>query len=216
MALPKAYLTSTKNLPAILNTIKSGQAPEKFTQRFLETLGFKSAADRLIIGVLKQLDFLDAEGKPKDRYFRFLDQSQSESILAEAIRDSYSDLFTIKRDAQNFTNTEVINKAKTLSQGQMSESVLKKFAMTFLALCSQADFSKEADSSKAAVQNLSTVPAENEPAAPEKNNVQDTAKRAGSHSLGGLHYNIQIILPATRDPKVYDALFMSLKEHLVE
>ena len=35
MALPTAYLTSTKNLEAILNAIKTAQAPGKFTQKFL-------------------------------------------------------------------------------------------------------------------------------------------------------------------------------------
>lgn len=53
MALPTAYLTSTKNLEAIFNAIQSAKAPPKFTQRFLEDLGFKSAADRLVINMLK-------------------------------------------------------------------------------------------------------------------------------------------------------------------
>ena len=43
----------------------------------------------------------------------------------------------------------------------------------------------------------------------------DVRRGAVSHSLGGLHYNIQIILPESRDPKVYDALFRSLREHLL-
>ena len=33
--------------------------------------------------------------------------------------------------------------------------------------------------------------------------------------LGGLVYNIQIVLPETRDVAVYDALFRSFKEHLL-
>ena len=31
-----------------------------------------------------------------------------------------------------------------------------------------------------------------------------------------LHYNIQIHLPATKDIEVYNAIFRSLKEHLLE
>ena len=31
----------------------------------------------------------------------------------------------------------------------------------------------------------------------------------------GLHYNIQIDLPATRDSAIYDAIFKSLKEHIL-
>jgi hypothetical protein len=66
MALPKAYLTSAKNLPAILNAIQTAKAPSKFTQRFLESLEFKSPSDRLIIGVLKALRFLSDDGAPTD------------------------------------------------------------------------------------------------------------------------------------------------------
>lgn len=58
MALPKQYLTSTKNLAAVLQAAQNAQAPERFTQKFLEDLGFTSSADRLIIGVLKHSIFL--------------------------------------------------------------------------------------------------------------------------------------------------------------
>lgn len=53
MTLPTAYLTATKNLPDILNAVRTGQAPEKFAISFLESLGFKSSSDRLIIGNIK-------------------------------------------------------------------------------------------------------------------------------------------------------------------
>ena len=32
----------------------------------------------------------------------------------------------------------------------------------------------------------------------------------------GLHYNIQVHLPATKDVEVYNAIFKSLKNHLLE
>ena len=32
----------------------------------------------------------------------------------------------------------------------------------------------------------------------------------------GLHYNIQIHLPATKDIEVYNAIFKSIKDHLIE
>ncbi|MDD5149341.1 MAG: hypothetical protein PHC28_02520 [Flavobacterium sp.] len=37
-----------------------------------------------------------------------------------------------------------------------------------------------------------------------------------STSKVGLHYNIQIHLPATKDVEVYNAIFKSLKEHLID
>jgi hypothetical protein len=209
MALPKSYLTSSKNLKPIFEAIQAAQAPDKFTLGFLETLDFKSSSDRLIIGVLKSLGFLDGDGKPTDRYFRFLDQTQSGAVLAEGIRDAYSDLFQVNKNAQKLSRSDLINKMKTLSQGQLSESVLEKLAMTFFELSKLADFS--------------VLDATAPPVPDEEDRVKDEGREREPSSglelkntqLGGLHYNVQIILPETRDTKVYDALFRSLREHLI-
>jgi hypothetical protein len=45
MSLPSAYLTSFKNTSAILKAIQTAQAPPRFTQKFLEGLGFPNAND---------------------------------------------------------------------------------------------------------------------------------------------------------------------------
>ena len=46
MALPSAYLTSFKNVDGILAAMQSAQAPGRFTQKFLEGLGFVRGARR--------------------------------------------------------------------------------------------------------------------------------------------------------------------------
>ena len=116
MALPTAYLTSTRNLEGILNAIRGAQAPDKFTQKFLESLEFKSSSDRLIINVLKALGFLDDGGRPTQRYFSYLDQGQSGRVLAEGIREAYADLFKVNVNAQKMSKSDVVNKLKTLSE----------------------------------------------------------------------------------------------------
>lgn len=207
MALPKSYLTSTKNLAALLEAMKAAQAPDTFNLKFLEGLGFPSSNDRLVVGVLVALGFLSQDRKPTDRYFRFLDQTQSAVVLAEGIREAYKDLFQVNTNAHKLSRSEIINKFKTLSQGQLSEAVLDKMALTFSELVKLADFE-----TKAAVDSIDSP----ETIAPDVD-VQggETRLLQASHSLGGLHYNIQIILPESRDPKVYDALFRSLREHLL-
>lgn len=75
MALTSAYLVAAKNLPSFLEAIRTARAPEKFTLRFIEDLGFKSTNDRLFIPVLKGLGFIEDNGVPKRRYFVFLDDS---------------------------------------------------------------------------------------------------------------------------------------------
>lgn len=209
MALPTSYLTTVKNLPDIFAAMQGAQAPEKFTQSFLESLEFKSTSDRLIIGMLKSLGFLDDAGRPKDRYFRFLDQTQGAKVIAEAVREAYQDLFKVNIKAQEMTKSDVINKLKTLGQGQISESVLDKMAMTFTALVKLGDFHSPPASTPAAA-----------PISPEVRSGDEQAdKRApvehGTLKLGGLVYNIQIVLPESRDPAVFDALFQSLRRHLL-
>jgi hypothetical protein len=212
MALPEQYLVSTKNLDTFLNSILNAQTPQKFTNKFLEQLEFKSTNDRLLIGILKALKFLDANSVPQDRYFRFLDQTQSRHVLAEAIRDAYSDLFAINLKAYELKTSDVKNKFKTLLQGSKSDNVLNWMANTFTSLCKYADFSNMP------TKELVPVNKEN-PQFQEVPNDNDTHKT--THELINkkitteMHYNIQIHLPETRDAMVYDAIFKSLKDHLL-
>jgi uncharacterized protein DUF5343 len=210
MALPTAYLTSTKNADAILEAIKKAQVPPRFTQKFLEGLGFSSIADRLYINVLKSLGFLNEKGEPTQRYYEYLDETQSERVLAEGIREAYADLFQLNANAQDMSAPDLKNKMKTLSQGQLSDSVLSKMVLTFKALAKNADFGPP---SKSLVRTQDQGAGREEvmalrPEVPRQN--------GGQLQLGGLVYSIQIHLPETRDPAVYDALFRSLKEHLLK
>jgi hypothetical protein len=225
MSLPTQYLTSVKNLEGILNAIKGAQAPERFTNGFLQSLEYNSSSDRLIVGVLKALGFLDDSGRPKQRYFEFLDQTQSERVLAEGVREAYADLFRVNIKANDLSKTEVVNKLKTLSQGQLSESVLDKMAMTFTALVKLADFSQtpktDADALDDSVQKSAI--GKSAPILPPPPDSSQSTDGHESHpdlrrkhaQLGGLVYAIEIHLPESRDPAVYDALFRSLKEHLL-
>jgi Family of unknown function (DUF5343) len=207
MAVPKAYLTSTKKVGDVLTAIQSAQAPKQFTVRFLENLGFKTTSDRLMIGMLKALGFLNASGTPTPRYFEFLDQTQGGRVLAEAVREAYADLFELNVNANKMTRDEVKNKLKTLTQGQFTDDVLGRMANTFTAFANQADF----EAVEPAEQPDEETPAEEEQLAATGDSQK---KPPRTFELGGLVYNIQIQLPESRDAAVYDALFRSLKTHL--
>ncbi|CDZ24874.1 hypothetical protein CCDG5_1775 [[Clostridium] cellulosi] len=207
MALTMSYLTSMKNVEAIFNSMLSARAPEKFTTRFLEDLGFKSSNDRLFIGVLKALGFIDSNGVPQQRYFDFLDQSQSKRVVAEGIKEAYEDLFNLRKDAQNMSNEEVKNKLKTLTQGQKGDRVIDSMALTFKTLCNYADWTETSPKS------IPITNSENKPNDQGKMSTSTTYK-SGSTSME-LHYNIQIHLPETTNMAVYDAIFQSLKKHLM-
>lgn len=208
MALTNSYLTSTKNLESIINSVISAKAPDRFTNKFLEDLGYKSSNDRLVVGMFKALGLLDDNGQPLQRYYEFLDQTQTGKILAIGIEEAYGDLFNLRKDAQNMSNDEVKNKLKTLTQGQKSDKVIGLMAMTFRAFCDLADWSEateiQGSSGNTAVQN-------------ERNDFADFERRESKvpKTDMNLHYNIQIHLPETTNMAVYDAIFQSLKKHLL-
>lgn len=213
MALPSAYLTSTKNVTAILDAIAKAQAPSRFTQKFLEGLGFPSSTDRLMINVLKSLGFLSETGEPTQRYHQYLDRSLSKSVLAEGVREAYADLFQINTSANDMTRADLKNKMKTLSQGQHSDSVLDKMAMTFKALVDASEWSHPAASANRNSEH--PKPVLNQPAPDPERPPSDSSAASRAKGIDGLVYNLNIHLPESRDPAVYDALFRSLREHLL-
>lgn len=220
MALTSSYLITTKNLDSFLNSLLTARAPEVFTQKFLESLEFKSTNDRLFIGMLKGLGFLDSTAVPTERYFKFLDQTQSKQILADAIREAYEDLFSVNTKAHELSQQEVKSKLKTLTQGKPSDKVLGLMATTFKALVDYAEWNTTSVSKLATPKKVEEKNAEKASHSQKQEEITTPAEEKGSlketiktieHQL---HYNIQIHLPESRDQAVYDAIFKSLKSHL--
>lgn len=213
MALTNSYLNSTKNLESIINSVINAKAPDKFTTKFLEDLGFKSSNDRLVIGIFKALGLIDDNGQPLQRYYEFLDQTQTKKILALGIQEAYEDLFNLRKDAQTLSNDEIKNKLKTLTQGQKSEKVISLMSMTFRALCDLADWSD--GSSAGSISAAHDTPGQDQ----DPPITQQESIKAQQYNYSGgqmnLHYNIQIHLPETTNMAVYDAIFQSLKRHLM-
>lgn len=207
MALMTAYLQTTKNLQNIINSLISAKAPERFTNKFLEDLGFKSTNDRLYIGVFKGLGLLDENGVPTQRYHQFLDQSETGKVLAVGIQEAYEDLFALRKDAQTLSNDEVKGKLKTLTQGQKSDNILLLMTNTFKALCDVADWSGNDNVSQTFAVDVT-----------QDKTQEDNITKVDLFNQGrkmNLHYNIQIHLPETTNMAVYDAIFQSLKKHLL-
>jgi hypothetical protein len=209
VALPDSYTLKPNSIPAYFDAILDAQPPERFSLRFLENLGFTSTNDRLFIGILKDLGFLNRDGAPQQRYFDFLDKSRAKQVLAEGIREAFSDLYAINVQAHELTLDEVRNKLRTLYAGKKTDLVIGNIAKTFRALCDYADFSappsaKRVETPVTEEKKTDEVPAEK----------HDKPSPLGPIKVSSLQYHINIVLPDTRDQAVYDAIFKSLKEHL--
>ncbi len=213
MALTNAYLQTTKNLQSIINSVVSAKAPERFTNKFLEDLGFKSSNDRLYIGLFKALGLLDENSAPTSRYHQLLDQAETGKVLAIGIQEAYEDLFALRKDAHKLTIDEVKGKLKTLTQGQKSDNIIQLMSNTFKALCDIADWSSPVTAQVNTTTN-DTVASVATPTVDESRG-QFAETYPNSSDRMNLHYNIQIHLPETTNMAVYDAIFQSLKKHLM-
>jgi hypothetical protein len=207
MALPTTYTQAAGLLADFFSKIRDAQAPQKFTNQLLKDLGFESSNHRSFIPLLKALGFLTADGAPTQRYHDYRDHTLSKKVMGRAIRDAYSDLFLIKANPTIADKRMIEGKFK--SYHNASDQVAGLMTKTFYTLLELADLSndeasKNLDNKENDVENIS--------------GVQETEKNreVKGHGVLGLHYNIQIHLPATKDIEVYNAIFRSLKDHLIE
>ena len=203
MALSSAYTETYGKIGEFFGKIRDGQAPPQFTHQVLQDLGFKSVKQRAFIPLLKALGFLTPDGKPTQRYNDYRDHSKSKHVMGEAIKEAYSDIFLIKEFPTSADHSSVEGKFK--SYHNASDNVATNMRRTFFALLDLADLKGEA----VEVNSEDTQDAETTP--PSVNFLQPPAHHTNAP---GLHYNIQVHLPATKDIEVYNAIFKSLKEHL--
>jgi hypothetical protein len=209
--LSKKYLNSVKNLPAIMKKIVEGTAPDKFTTEHLKKIGFSSSNDRAVLGVFKDLGFISESGSPTQRYHDYRDTSKSSKILGEALKDAYAEIFHINEKPTQSDRAAITGLFK--STHNVSDQVAGFMANTFLTLLNMADISginkisakKDTEKSKKEHENY------NPEIPPPLNNGFNSSPTI----IPNLRYNIEIHLPASKDIEVYNSIFKSLREHLL-
>jgi hypothetical protein len=202
--LTDRYLVSAKGLADFFVKIQQGTAPDKFTLAHLRGIGFTSSNHNGFIPLLKALGFLADDGTPTPRYHAYRDASQAPTVLGEALKEAYGDLFHINEQISERDRDAIIGKFKTTHN--TSDRVAEAQAATFLALLPLA---------KLGTGGRAKVPLKAEvepPPVDEKSN----AGGQGTKVSTTLHYNIQIHLPATKDLDTYNAIFKALRQHLLD
>jgi len=88
------YTLAPHALEELLVKLKTAGVPAKIDFPYLNALGYKSSNHKSFVPVMKYVGLLDSGGQPTDVYRQGLrGGKQGEGIIADAIRDGYSDLF---------------------------------------------------------------------------------------------------------------------------
>ena len=206
--ITKRYLPSAKNLPDIMAKIVDGTAPPKFTLDHLKSIGFKSSNDRAVLPLLKDLGFLTDDGSPTERYHDYRNKSRSKAVMADALREAYQGIFHLHEKPTPSDRPAIEGMIK--SENNVSDRFAQVSAATFLALLKLADLDSTGDATDTTpIDSGSQNHTDNQPV-PEKPNATISPPPAV-----GLRYNVEVHLPASKDVEVYNAIFKSLKEHLL-
>lgn len=203
------YVNSYGNIPNLFNAIKTSSVPPKFTQDFLSTMmGLKSSSYRAMIPLLKRLEFIDQGNVPTQLYKDYRDDSLSKTIMAETVRKAYADIFTAHEYAYKLPRQQLIGKVRTITGASAEDKVIPAVVGTFEELVKLADFDAPGiDKSSTIVE----MPSEQT----QSQNVQKSTDTQAMPRNLGISYTINLNLPATTEVEVFNAIFKSLKEHIL-
>jgi len=205
MAENPPYMNAYGLIPKILSKLREAPRPEKFTQDFLGTkLGFSGGSAKAFIPFAKRLGLIGGDGSPTELYtkFRSTDQAVSGFAMAQAIRTGYKDLYDRNEYAHDLTPEKLQGLIVEVTGLEKGSSIVRSIQNSFLALKEHADFGAgtpaEAESTKGAAVEATKPTA---PGVPESVH---------------LAYTIYLNLPETTNVAVFNAIFKSLKEHLLQ
>lgn len=210
--LPYVYAAST--LTKMLAKIRSAAVPPTFSQDFVsKTLLMKGGTARSTIPFIKKMGLVADDGTPTDLYKQFRNEKKSRAAIAQSMRGLYAPLFAMNENVHAMPDNEVRGLIVEATGGEKDSQVTKLTLATFKSLKEMADFSEappvESQSPK------ETPTPQGEPAS-----LQMATRQSGQGELRAgeainLSYTINLNLPPTTDIEVFNAIFKSLKEHLL-
>lgn len=174
------------------------------TQAYLGKVGFKSPNDRAILPVLKHIGFLNSSGSTTERWQAYRNRQRAPGVLSAAIRSSYADLFQTYPDAHR-KDTEALRNYFS-AHTKVADRALSAIVTPIKALCDLADFEKD-------------EPAERTSTEPTEERLQKAVRTVVHHAAPtGMtaNINIQITVPETDKPDLYDKFFAALKKNLID
>jgi hypothetical protein len=208
------YMSAPNGLTKILNKVKEAAVPTVFNRDFLTTvLGFKGGNDATFISWAKKCGILNSDGRPTDLYKKFRNPATSGYAMASAIKIGYADLFQRNEYANKLSATEVKGHIIEITGLEPKNSAVMRTEQTFMNALAFADFDATVGETE------SNEDQDDSEAIAEANITEPVASSVKAHSSQlklGLNYTINIVLPKSDDPKVYSAIFKSLKDNLLD
>jgi hypothetical protein len=203
------YSASPGSIKNVLDALIVAERPDRFSNSFLESiLGQKGGGARSVPPVLKKMGFLQSDGTPTDLYSKFRTDYGRPEAAYSGLRNAFGDLFK--------KNEYVYKVPEDQLKDYISEITgLKKNDPIVRLICSSFSVVKEY-----IPQNFVPTTATSAETKVETTPKSDSVDRVDNKTPGtgtlSLAYHINLVLPESQDQMVYDAIFKSLKRHLLQ
>lgn len=208
MASNPPYLTSQPGLKKVLDKIKEAGTPDKFNEKYLnDKFGMHGGSAKVMPPFLKRIGFITSDGSPTDWYREFRNPALSGSVAFRALKHAYKDLYEISEIAHKKNDTELKGIVAQATGLDHDNPIINYIVGTFKTLKSYASFEES---------EILTVVKKAEEVGGKEVDVSTSAQDKPSQVGLSIGYNINLNLPATSDIAVFDAIFKSLKEHLLK
>ncbi len=199
------FINSTGLIGKIFEKIQQAKVPPRYTQDFQATvLGYGSGSARPFIPFLKRLNFIQSDGTPTELYRSFRNGDSSGAAMAEAMRIGFADIFQKNEFANALSDDKLKNLVVEVTGKEPNDGTVTAIVGSFKACKQLADF----DSTEKDIDNTVT------PIELSKSLVKHEPKQTGRADLR-LAYTININLPETTNVEVYNAIFSSIKQNLL-
>jgi len=203
------YLVSPGTLKTALDKIRAAATPERVTGDFVANmLLIKGGSGKAILPYLKKIGFVASDGTPTEIYKRFRNKDQGPLAAADAVRFGYKELGQVNEAFYTLDENQLRSLILQVS-GQAADSTVARLIHSTLAvLISYAKFEEES-----ATPDVKTL---------QENHIEPLPTFQKQHFRDNqqidfkLAYTINLNLPATTDQAVFNAIFKSLKEHLLD
>lgn len=198
------YVTAYGNITKALEKIKQAATPPRFTQDFLATkLGLKGGSAKPVIPFLKRIGFLASDGSPTDLYKRFRNDAEAGPVAATALRKGFATIYEINESAHELKDSELKGVVVQATGLEAGSSTVKAIVGSFNAVKKLANFDEDLPEP------------EETPPESEDTEIEGLTPKGPLETIN-LGYTINLHLPPTSDIAVFDAIFKSLREHLMK
>lgn len=210
------YSTSVGTLENMLEKIKTASVPDRFTQDFVSTkLAMKGGTAASCIPFLKKMGFVASDGTPTELYKEFRNPRKSRIAIGKAFKKLYQKLYEMNEYIHDATDQDILGLIVECTGGEKDSSTTKCTLSTLNMLRRISDFDNEADNDieplDSANGRISSIDQ------PHQATPQLQIPLQHQHGTKGINlsYTINLNLPATKDIEVFNAIFKSLKEHIL-